>query len=91
MINQDLRDYLKDNYEDAVIFDNPSFDNSIIGVSTDGNIIYHLGKMVNELAKEDCISNEEAMEFIDYNTLRTILYISEGKKPIIMIEFYGEF
>ena len=30
--------------EDAVVFDNPNFDNSIIGVTTDGNVVYDYAK-----------------------------------------------
>ena len=86
MINEDLREHIKNNYEGAVLFDNPSFDNSIIGVSTDNAIIYDLTSMVDELAEDDKMSSEEALEFIDYNTLRTIPYITEGSKPIIMME-----
>ena len=86
MINEDLREHIKNNYDGAVLFDNPSFDNSIIGISTDNNIIYDLTSMVDELAEDDNISYEEALEFIDYNTLRTIPYINEGSKPIVMTE-----
>lgn len=86
MINEDLREHIKNNYDGAVLFDNPSFDNSIIGISTNNNIIYDLTSMVDELAEDDDMSYEEALEFIDYNTLRTIPYINEGSKPIIMTE-----
>ena len=86
MINEDLREHIKNNYDGAVLFDNPSFDNSIIGISTNNNIIYDLTSMVDELAEDDDMSYEEALEFIDYNTLRTIPYITEGSKPIIMTE-----
>ena len=86
MINEDLREHIKNNYDGAVLFDNPSFDNSIIGISTNNNIIYDLTSMVDELAEDDDMSYEEALEFIDYNTLRTIPYINEGSKPIVMTE-----
>lgn len=86
MINEDLREHIKNNYDGAVLFDNPSFDNSIIGISTNNNIIYDLTSMVDELAEDDNMSYEEALEFIDYNTLRTIPYINEGSKPIVMTE-----
>ena len=86
MINEDLREHIKNNYDGAVLFDNPSFDNSIIGISTNNNIIYDLTSMVDELAEDDNMSYEEALEFIDYNTLRTIPYIIEGNKPIVMTE-----
>lgn len=83
MINEELREYIKSLNPDAVLFDNPSFDNSITGISTEGNIIYDLESMVEELANDDKISYEESADFISYNTIRALSYITEGDKPII--------
>lgn len=84
MINEKLRQYIKEYNEDAVVFDNPSFDGSIIGISTEGHVIYDLCSMIQELSIDDQMSYEEASEFIDYNTLRALPYITEGTKPIIL-------
>ena len=46
MIIKEIREWLKEVSPDALVFDNPSFDNSIVGLSTDGNVIYDLSKMV---------------------------------------------
>lgn len=46
MINEKIRAYLEEVSPDSLVFDNPSFDNSIIGLSTDGNVIYDLYKMM---------------------------------------------
>ncbi len=70
-------------YEDVVIFDNPSYDNALIGVSEDNRAIYDYDKMVVWLAVTWGISREEAAEFIDYNTVRAIPYAG-GSAPIIM-------
>ena len=70
--------------EDAVLFDNPSFDNSIIGVTINGEVVYSLSKMLNELSNDDNISIDDAYEFIDYNTIRSLSYISMPYKPIII-------
>ena len=35
--------------EDAIVFDNMSYDSSIIGVTTDGRVVYDYDKMVEEL------------------------------------------
>lgn len=69
--------------EDAVVFDNPNFDNSIIGVTTDGNVVYDYAKMVAELMSDDNISEEESIDFIHYNTIRSIPYAGPHA-PIIM-------
>lgn len=87
MIKNDLRDLIAENNPDAVVLDNPSFDNSIIGMTTDGAVIYDLRKMVEELLSEsdDDFDYEDALEFIEYNTLRAIPYShSVGTPPIIM-------
>lgn len=70
-------------YEDSIVFDNPDFDDAIIGITDDGSVVYDYDKMVESLAKQDNITELEAIEFIDYNTLRTIPYIGEYA-PIIM-------
>ena len=46
MINEKIREWLEEVSPDALVFDNPSFDNSIIGLSTDGNVIYDISKMI---------------------------------------------
>jgi hypothetical protein len=69
--------------EDAVVFDNPEFDAAIIGVSEDGRAIYDYNKMVAHLMETDGMSELEAVEFIDYNTLRAIPYAGEHA-PIVM-------
>lgn len=84
MKNEILRNFLEENSPDSVIFDDPAFDNSIVGLSSEGNLVYDLQKMIEELATDDNISTDEAYEFIDYNTMRILPYISSNKKPIIV-------
>lgn len=76
-----LEDFLD---EDATIFVNPSFEGAIVGATHDGRVVYSMRLMINSLMNEDNISEEEAIEFIDYNTLRTIPYMGE-KAPIILM------
>ena len=47
-VNLELRAELP---EDAIVFDNMSYDGSIVGVTTDGRVVYDYDKMVEELAK----------------------------------------
>ena len=72
--------------ENALRFDNPSFDNSIIAVDYYGRLIYDYDLMVEELMKNDNISGEEAVDFISYNTLRSLDYQSDIMKPIVVME-----
>ncbi len=70
-------------YEGTVILENPSYDTAIIGISSNGNLIYDYELMVNYLIEHDNMTYEDAVEFIDYNTIRAIDYMGE-LKPIIM-------
>ena len=84
MINQEKREILAELAPEAVIFDEPSFDNSIIGISTDGAIIYDYASMVEEFMGDNNCEYEEAADFIDYNTIRSIPYTSaNGIPPIV--------
>ena len=64
------------------MFDNPSYDNAIIGVSDDDRIIYDYEMMIQVLMDEDGMSAEDAAEFIQYNSIRAAAYIPNG--PIVM-------
>lgn len=79
-VNLELREELP---EDAIIFDNMSYDGAIIGVTTDGRVVYDYDKMLEELAKDEEWTYEEAMEWIDYNTIRALPYAGPNG-PIIM-------
>ena len=69
-------------YEDVVVFDNPAFDEALIGVSTDNRAIYDFDKMVIWLSVTWHTSREEAIEFIEYNTIRALPYYENS--PIVM-------
>jgi hypothetical protein len=84
----EYEDALAEGYisEDALRFENPSFDNSIVAVDYDGRLIYDYDLMVEELMKQDDMSGEEAIDFISYNTLRSLDYMTNKKKPIVIME-----
>ena len=79
-VNLELRAELP---EDAIVFDNMSYDGSIVGVTTDGRVVYDYDQMVEELMEDENCSYEEAADWIDYNTIRGLSYAGE-KAPIIM-------
>lgn len=85
MINSELRNEIKNQgFENSLLFENPSFDGSIIGVTTWGGVIYDYNKMVDEYMNENKCSYEDADDFISYNTIRSLDYITEPAKPVIM-------
>ena len=82
-VNQELRAELP---EDSLVFDNTSYDGSIVGVTIDGNVVYDYDKMIEELMRDERWSYEEAVDWIDYNTIggRFPPNDMEGNPPIIM-------
>lgn len=70
-------------YEDSIVFENPDYDEAIIGVSHDGRVIYDMDLMVEHLMIHDGMTEMDAVDFIDYNTARSIPYAGEYA-PIIM-------
>ena len=86
MINKKFRERIANELEDSIILDNPSFDNSIIGFTDNGNLVYDYNRMVVEFAEENGVTDFEAIEFIDYNTIRAIPYMGD-QKPIIIYRF----
>ncbi len=70
-------------YRDAVIFENPDYDSAIIGVSDDNRVIYDYDKMVVHLMDADGMEMLDAVEFIDYNTLKAYSETPE-LDPIVM-------
>lgn len=70
-------------HEDAVVLENPDFANAVVGVSDDGRVIYDYEMMVDCLAEEDEMNREDAIDFINYNTVRALPYMG-AMRPIIM-------
>ena len=56
---------------EAIIWD--GFDEAIIGRDNRGRLVYDIDLMVETLTREDEMSEEEALEFLDYNTLNTFV------------------
>lgn len=82
----ELKEYLINlDYEDVIVLENPSYITAIIGISEDGRLIYDYEKMIQFLMDTDGMEYEEAMEFIDYNTVRALPYMG-SMKPIINYE-----
>jgi uncharacterized protein (DUF1684 family) len=79
-VNQDIRNKLP---ADAVVFDNHAYDNSIIGTTFDGRAIYCFESMVKELMEDEGWSEIDAIEWINYNTIRALPYAGE-KAPMIV-------
>ena len=82
-MNRDMSEVREALCEDAIILENPSFDESIIGISDNGRVVYDFNEMIKELMDRENMSELEAIEFLEYNTLRAIPYMGK-EAPIIM-------
>lgn len=78
-----INELLEEN--ESLLFENPSYKSALIGITTDGRAVYDYSLMVEDLMKGDNIDYEEAVEFIDYNTLG-VLPSSDTKYPIVIQE-----
>lgn len=70
-------------YEDVIYLTNYGYDDALIGISEDNRAVYDYNKMIKWLMKEEMFTEEEAIEWIDYNTIRALPYMGD-KAPIIM-------
>lgn len=70
-------------YEDVIIFKDYSYDDALIGISDDDRAVYDYGKMIEWLMKKEDWSQDVAMDWVNYNTLRALPYMGEAA-PIIM-------
>lgn len=69
-------------YEDVVIFSDEGYDDAFVGISEDGRAIYDYDLMVEWLIKKDGFTYDEAVDWIDFNTIRSLPYFKQA--PIIM-------
>lgn len=70
-------------YEDVVMFENYSYDDALIGVTEDGRAVYDFDRMVIWLVETEGFTAEEAIEWIEYNTIRALPYMGDDA-PIIL-------
>jgi hypothetical protein len=70
--------------ENSIIFESPDYESAIVGFDYNSDrVIYDYDKMVEFLVTTYSMEPEEAVEFIDVNTIRSLSYMGE-KGPIIL-------
>lgn len=78
MTVEQLRELIADlGYENVTIFDNSlGFDyaDAFIGMSSEGRAVYSYDKMIEHIMLKEGWPYEEAIEWIDYNTIRALPY-----------------
>ena len=76
-------------YEDVKYLVNFSYDDALIGVSHDGRAIYDYDKMIEWLMNTEGWDYIDAVEWIEFNTIRALPYMGEDA-PIILHPLYCE-
>ena len=82
--------------EEVLILDDHAYDKSIIGLTEDGRLVYDFDKMVKEFAEDEQCDELDAIEWLEYNTLRALPYMGERAPIVIMnniesiMEKYGD-
>lgn len=74
---------LENGYEGIKYLTNYSYDDALIGVTSDDRAVYDYELMVEWLINTEGFTEEEARDWIDYNTLRSLPYMGEGA-PVIL-------
>lgn len=81
-----LKEHLTEQcFTDTVAFESPSYIDAIVGISTDGRLIYRRDLMVQHLCEHDGMTADAAEGFIDSITMDAVSNMGE-KAPIIMEE-----
>lgn len=70
-------------FDEVILFCNPSYEDALIGITEDGRAVYDYQKMVAWLVEHDGMNEEDAEEWIAYNTIGALPYAGGGA-PIIM-------
>ena len=87
MTNKEILELNGYDDNEYVCFTNPSFEGAIIGVTSDDRLVYDYNKMVVSAMKEMNVSEDEAIDWIDYNTIRALVYTHTDRDPIIIYPF----
>lgn len=83
MTRDELSDILCDmGAEGSIMID--GFENACIGISSDGRVVYDYNEMISSSEITDGMTEEEAIDWISYNTMRSLDYIDEDIRPIII-------
>lgn len=77
---------LQDINPEAVIFRNEDYETALIGYTEDGRAVYEYDKMVQYLIDKNDMDELEAIEWIEYNTMRALPYFGEFAPIIVHTE-----
>ena len=83
MTQEQIKQYIEDQgYDSVKVFESPSYCDAFIGISDNGRAVYDFEKMAEQFMRENECEYDEAVEFIEYNTIRALPYYPDG--PIVV-------
>ncbi len=94
MNNEQLRDIIREvaSDDDAILLEGDEFSDGAIGLTNDNHVVYDYEKLIESLVKHNGWTEEEAIDWVDYNTLRSIPYMArDGKEPIILMTRFSDY
>lgn len=71
-------------HEETVFFEHPSMVKAITGITDSGQLIYDYNLMIEAAMEEEGWTCEDAIDWIEYNTLRSIPYMG-SYHPIVSL------
>lgn len=71
-------------HEETIFFEHPSMVKAITGITDSEQLIYDYDLMIEAAMEEEGWTCEEAIEWIEYNTLRSIPYMGSNH-PIVSL------
>ena len=80
---------LENGYEGVKYLTDFSYDTALIGVTQDDRAVYDYDLMVEWLMEDQGFTEEEAVDWIDYNTIRALPYMG-ADGPIVLHRFLEE-
>lgn len=73
-------------YEDIIIFDNPSYDTALTGLTQNNQAVYDYDLMIEWLIEHEDMDYENAIDFINFNSS----FYYGSRYPVIYYNFEEE-
>lgn len=91
MTHEELKTRIADmGYDSVTIFESPGYDDAFIGIDSNQRAVYDYELMVECLMREDGMSYDDAVDFIEYNTMRALPYWGDSAPVVVYSLFPGE-
>lgn len=82
---EELCEYLQEQgHQETIFFEHPSMVKAITGITDSEQLIYDYDLMIKAAMEEEGWTCEEAVEWIEYNTLRSLPYMGTYR-PIVSL------